>query len=76
VVEGEKNTQEGGVELCESFSMIFFLSVQYKLGQNLMLQILTHSLNAAEIQSTQIKDKESEREERHKTIYTGSSYNT
>ena len=41
-----------------------------------MLQILTYSLNAAEIQNTQIKDKESEREERHKTIYTGSSYNT
>jgi len=49
-----------------------------------MFQILTQSLNAAEIQNMQIKDKELERErerererkDRHKAIYIGSSYNT
>jgi len=41
-----------------------------------MLQILTRSLNAAEISNTQIKDKKSGREERHKAIYTGSFYKT
>jgi len=40
-----------------------------------MLQILTQSLNAVEIQNTPIKDKELEREERHMQIYIGSSYN-
>jgi len=41
-----------------------------------MLQSLTQSPNIVEIQNTQIKDKESKRAERHKTIYIGSSYNT
>jgi len=41
-----------------------------------MLQTLTQSLNVAEIKNTQIKDKDLEREERQKTIYIGSSYNT
>jgi len=41
-----------------------------------MLQILTQSLNAAEINKAQIKDKDSKREEMHNPIYTGCSYKT
>jgi len=41
-----------------------------------MLQIMTQNLNAAKIHNTKIKDKELEREDRHKAIYIGSSHNT
>ena len=41
-----------------------------------MLRILTQNLNAAKIQNTEIKDRELEREDRHRSIYIGFYHDT
>jgi len=69
ILNVRKTHKKEGVELCEYFLCFLLLRLKYKYGRNLIMQILTQSLNAVEIKNMLIKDKESEREERHRNLY-------